>query len=58
MQVSKRSVKVKGYKRKHEITIEETTMQGYTFIAVLKNGNPIIKCTPKEFVKLKKLFCG
>ena len=57
MKVIKRSANVKGYRRKHEITIEETTMGGYTFISVLKNGNPIIKCTPKEFIKLKNLFC-
>jgi len=57
MQTSKKSVKVKGYKKTHEITIEETTMAGYTFISVLKNGNPVIKCTPREFIKLKKLFC-
>lgn len=57
MKITKKSVKVKGYRRKHEITIEEATMQGYTFITVLKNGNPVIKCTPKEFIKLKRLFC-
>lgn len=57
MHTSKKTVTVKGYKRKHEIAIEETTMAGYTMITVLKNGNPIIKCTPKEFIKLKKLFC-
>lgn len=58
MQVNKKSVTVKGYgNKKHEITIEETTISGYTFVAVLKNGNPIIKCTPKEFIKIKKLFC-
>lgn len=57
MKVSKKSVTVKGYNRKHEITIEETQISGYVFISVLKNGNPVIKCTPKEFVKLKRLFC-
>lgn len=57
MNITKKSVTVKGYNRKHEITIEHATMAGYTFISVLKNGNPIIKCTPKEFIKLKKLFC-
>ena len=56
MQVNKKSVTVKGYNRKHEIAIEETKISGFTFIAVLKNGNPIIKCTPKEFIKIKKLF--
>ena len=57
MKIEKKSVTVKGYKRKHEITIEQTTMAGHTMISVLKNGNPIIKCTPKEFIKLKRLFC-
>tara|TARA_R110001599_G_scaffold281751_2_gene483560 strand:- start:376 stop:561 length:186 start_codon:yes stop_codon:yes gene_type:complete len=56
MEVNKKSVIVKGYNRKHTITIEETKISGYTFISLLKNGNPIIKCTPKEFIKLKKLF--
>ena len=57
MKVQKKSVNVKGYKRKHEFTIEKATMAGYTFITVLKNDNPILKCTPKEFIKFKKLFC-
>lgn len=57
MKVTKKSVSVKGYKRKHTITIEEASMAGHTLITVLKNDNPIIKCTPREFVKLKKLFC-
>ena len=58
MKVEKKKVNVKGYgNRKHEIAIERTEMSGYTFISVLKNGNAIIKCTPKEFVKIKRLFC-
>lgn len=56
MKVNKKAVTVKGYNRKHEIAIEETTISGYTFIAILKNGNPVIKCTPKEFIKIKRLF--
>jgi len=56
MKVEKKSVKVKGYRKKHEFTIETTTMAGHTFIALLKNNNTILKCTPQEFVKLKKLF--
>tara|TARA_X000001388_G_C2191663_1_gene107792 strand:+ start:181 stop:354 length:174 start_codon:yes stop_codon:yes gene_type:complete len=56
MKINKKSVVVKGYKKKHTITIEEASLAGHTFITVLKNDNPIIKCTPKEFVKLKKLF--
>jgi len=57
METSRKSVTVKGYNRKHEITIEETKISGYTFIALLKNGNPVIKCQPKEFAKLIRLFC-
>ncbi len=56
MKINKKSVVVKGYKKKHTITIEEASLAGHTFITVLKNDNPIIKCTPKEFIKLKKLF--
>ena len=56
MKVNKKSVTVKGYNRKHEIAIEETTIAGYIFIAILKNGNPVIKCTPIEFLKIKRLF--
>ena len=57
MKVTKKSVTVKGYRKKHEITIEHASMAGHVFISVLKNGNPVIKCTPKEFIKLKRLFC-
>ena len=57
METSRKSVTVKGYNRKHEITIEETKISGYTFIALLKNGNPVIKCDPKEFAKIVRLFC-
>ena len=56
MKIKKKSVNVKGYRRKHEFTVEETTISGYTFITVLKNDNPILKCTPVEFIKFKKLF--
>ena len=58
MEINKKSVTVKGYNRKHTITIEETKISGYTFISLLKNGNPVIKCTPKEFIKLKRLFAN
>tara|TARA_R110002060_G_scaffold6691_4_gene10147 strand:- start:184 stop:360 length:177 start_codon:yes stop_codon:yes gene_type:complete len=57
MKVDKKSVKVKGYRqKKHTFTVETTLMSGYTFITVLKNDNPILKCTPLEYVKFKKLF--
>ncbi len=56
---TKRTTKtVKGYgNRKHEFEVETTEISGYTFITVKKNGNPILKCTPKEYVKFKSLFC-
>ena len=58
MKIEKKKVSVKGYgNRKHKIAIEKTEMAGYTFVSVLKNGNPIIKCSLKEFIKLKRLFC-
>jgi len=56
VKTDKKSVKVKGYRKKHTFTVETTSMSGYTFITVLKNDNPILKCTPTEFVKFKKLF--
>ena len=52
----RKSVKVKGYNRTHTFEIEETTMAGYTFCHLKKNGNTILTCTPKELIKLKKLF--
>ena len=56
METSRKSVTVKGYSKKHEITIEETKIAGHVFISLLKDGNPVIKCTTKEFIKLKRLF--
>ena len=57
MNIEKSSVTVKGYgNKKHEIAIEKTTMTGHASIAIKKNGNRILVCDPKEFVKLKKLF--
>ena len=58
MKTTKKSVRVKGYRKKHEFTVEETSMAGYTFITVLKNDNPVLKCTPSEYEKFKKLFCN
>ena len=57
MKVTRKNVTVKGYRRKHQFEIETTEMAGYVFVSLLKNGNPIVKCTPVEFAKLKKLFC-
>ena len=56
MQVEKKSVKVKGYRKTHNFTIEKSSLAGHTFIAILKNDNPILKCTPREFVKFRKFF--
>ena len=56
MKIEKKSVKVKGYRKKHQFTVETITMAGHTFVTLLKNDNPILKCTPLEFVKFKKLF--
>ena len=57
MNVAKKSVTVKGYgNKKHEIPVEKTVMSGHTSIALKKNGNRILVCDPREFVKLKKLF--
>ena len=57
MKIEKNSVTVKGYgNKKHEITIEKTSISGHVNIALKKNGNRILVCDPKEFVKLKKLF--
>jgi hypothetical protein len=57
MNTQRKSVTVKGYgNKKHEISIEKTSMSGHTSIAIKKNGNRILVCDPKEFVKLKLLF--
>jgi len=57
MNIDRKSVNVKGYgNRKHEITIEKTSIGGHKFVALKKNGNVVVSCTPKEFIKLKLLF--
>jgi len=57
MNVDRNSVTVKGYgNKKHEFTIEKTSLGGHNFVALKKNGNTIVSCTPKEFIKLKLLF--
>lgn len=57
MKVFKKETTVKGYgNKKHTFEIERTEMSGYTFICLKKNGNPVVKCTPKEFNKFKQLF--
>ena len=57
LKTTRKSVKVKGYNRKHDFTVERMSMAGYDFVTVLKNNNPILKCTPAEYAKFKKLFC-
>ena len=56
MKIEKKSVKVKGYRKKHEFTVERASLAGHTFITLLKNGNPVLKCTPVEYIKFKQLF--
>jgi len=56
MNSTRKSVKVKGYNRTHTFEIEKSTMAGHTFCYLKKNGNTLLTCTPKEFIKLKKLF--
>lgn len=58
MKMTKKSVTVKGYKKKHKFEIEKTELSGYVFYSLKKNGNNIVKCTPEEYLKLKSLFSG
>ena len=56
MKQEKKSVTVKGYaNRKHKFEIDKTTISGHTFYTLRKNGNSILRCDPKEFVKFKIL---
>ncbi len=53
----KKTITMKSGSKKHDFTLTKTTIGGHTFISLKKNsGNPIIKCTPKEFIKFKKLI--
>jgi len=57
MNVDKKSVNVKGYgNKKHEISIEKMSIGNHKSVSIKKNGNVIITCSPKEFIKLKLLF--
>jgi len=58
MNIKKKSAKVKGYRKNHEFVVEKSTLCGYSLITLKKNGNPILKCTPEEFVKFKILICN
>jgi hypothetical protein len=56
MKVNKKSVTVKSFTKKHVFTIEETSMAGHHLVTLYKNNSPILKCTPREFVKLQRFF--
>tara|TARA_Y100001972_G_C7423934_1_gene218839 strand:- start:151 stop:417 length:267 start_codon:yes stop_codon:yes gene_type:complete len=54
-----KKVTVKGYaNRKHTFEVEFTSMSGYDFVTIKKNGNPILRCEPIEYTKFKSLFLG
>ena len=58
MKLEKKNVSVKGYgNKKHKFEIETMTVSGHTFITLKKNNRIIVRCDPREFVKLKLLFC-
>jgi hypothetical protein len=50
------SVNVKGHRKKHNFKLEKFSMGGVSYYTLTKNGNIILRCTPKEFVKFKLLF--
>ena len=57
MTEEKKTATLKSGNKKHDFTLIKTTIGGHTFISLKKNtGNPIIKCTPKEFMKFKRLI--
>ena len=52
MKFEKTEVTVKGYgNKKHKFSIEKTEMSGHISISVKKNGNTILTCDPREFIK-------
>jgi len=58
MKIEKKSINVKGYaNRKHMFEVEHMSISGHSFVTIKKNGNPILKCSPKEYIKFKTLFC-
>ena len=57
MTEEKKTTTMKSGNKKHSFTLTKTTIGGHVFISLKKNdGNPIIKCTPKEFIKFKSLI--
>tara|TARA_B100000424_G_C22641992_1_gene354799 strand:+ start:320 stop:499 length:180 start_codon:yes stop_codon:yes gene_type:complete len=58
MKTTKKQARIKGYRtKKHLFEVEHTTISGYTFITIKKNGNPILKCSPEEYGKFRSLIC-
>lgn len=51
-----KSVKVKGYNKTHTFSIERLSISGHSFIHLVKNGNVVLNCTEKEFIKMRRLF--
>ena len=56
MEQKRKSVNIKGYRKKHTFELETTSIGGHTFCYLKKNGNIVLNCIPKEMIKLKKLF--
>jgi len=51
-----KAVTVKGYNKKHTFSIERTSVAGYNFVRLMKNGNVILNCKAHEFEKFRQLF--
>jgi len=57
MKVSVRSATIKSKpNKKHNFEVRTITMGGHTIIVLKKNGNPILKCSPKEYNKFKQFI--
>lgn len=57
MTEEKKTITIVSGNKKHEFTLIKTNFAGHEFISLKKNnGDPIIKCTPKEFIKFKMLI--
>jgi hypothetical protein len=51
-----KTVKVRGYNKTHTFDVVVTSMAGYTFFQLNKNGNKVLSCTPEEYQKFITLF--
>lgn len=51
-----KKVKVKGYNKTHEFSIERYSVAGHTFYHFIKNNSIVLNCTEKEFHKMRRLF--